>query len=115
MTCSGLCASREPEALGDVTNSLCSVLVLSKESKTLADLRFLSHALCVLVRLAKAFLSVLGFNKQAKRDYTVPHHSAHERPLTSPPANQILLEAPWSMSNLSKPDDDALPPNDTET
>lgn len=115
MTCSVLCASREPEALGDVVNSLCCVLALSKESKTLVDLRFLSHALCVLVRLAKAFLSVLGFNKQANRDYTVPHHSAHECPLTSPPANQILLEVPWSMSNLSKPDDDALPPKDTET
>lgn len=114
MTCSGSCASREPEALR-VANFLCSVLALSKESRALADLRFLSQALCVLVRLVKAFLSVFRFNRQASRDCTVPHRSAHERPLTSPPANQILLEAPWSMSNLSKPDDDALPPNGTET
>lgn len=66
MTCSGSCASREPEALRDVVNSLCPVLALSKESRTLADLRFLSHALCVLVRLPKAIPSVLRFNRQTE-------------------------------------------------
>ena len=100
MTCSGSCTSREPEALRDVASSLCPVLALSKESRALADLRFLLHALCVLVRLPKAIPCMLRFNKRADRDYTVHHCSAHECPLTKPPANQILLEAPWSLSIL---------------
>lgn len=117
MTCSRSCTSREPEALREVVIFLYLVLTHSKENMSGILLTSSYHTHCVYWwRLPKAFPSVPRFNKLGNRDYTIHYHSAYKHPLASPPANQILLEAPLPMANLGKPPDDhALLPDDIET